>query len=517
VRIVDTKEEITVLTVREMVRRNRYRCPDAEAVVDEARRLTHAEFTDRCWALAAGLIERGVRVGDTVGIMAGNGVFSAETYAGAGVAGAVAVPYNWRSATPEMVHQINDSGARIVLAEETWRSALEEARQELDRELLIVYEGPEYDSLLRFGGEPDVALGPEDGAVIIYTGGTTGASKGVLLSHRNVFSNCLNEIYDTEMVRADRTLLTTPMYHAAALLHWFLPHLLLGATSVFVRAFDEERVVAAMERERITNLFLIPNMLRRILTSGALISHDVRAMRRLYVGGASFKLPDKLEARAQLPGVDFYYQYGLTEGGPIVTRLRPEDMFREDLDGSIGQEFLLTEVSIRDPDGHEVPLGTPGEICVKSPGVMKGYFNRPDATKDVFRDGWLRTGDVAARVEGGYFYFHDRLKDMIKTGGANVYSAEVEQVLYGHAAILEAAVIGVPSSEWDEEVRAVVALRPDAVATEDELRTYCRRFLAGYKVPKRIAIVDPADLPVNPSGKILKRKLRSQDLWAPAV
>ncbi len=509
---------MAVLTVREMVRRNRYRRPDAEAIVDETRRLTHAEFTDRCWALAAGLLERGVRVGDTIGIMAGNGVFSAETYAGTGVAGAVAVPYNWRSATPELVHQLNDSRARIVLAEEEWRPALEEAQEQgLECEPLIIYEGPEYDSLLRFGGEPEVVVGPDDGAVIIYTGGTTGASKGVLLSHANVFSNCVNEIYDTDMVRTDRTLLTTPMYHAAALLHWFLPHLLLGATSVFVRSFDEERVLNAMEKERITNLFLIPNMLRRILTSGLAARHDLGALRRLYVGGASFKMPDKLAAREQLPGVDFYYQYGLTEGGPIVTRLRPEDMFREELDGSIGQEFLLTEVSIRDEDGHELPLGTPGEICVKSPGVMRGYFNRPDATEEVFRDGWLRTGDVAARAEGGYYFFHDRLKDMIKTGGANVYSAEVEQVLYGHAAILEAAVLGVPSSEWDEEVRAVVALRPDITATEEELRTYCRRFLAGYKVPKRIAIVDLSVLPVNPSGKILKRRLRGQDLWTPVT
>jgi len=253
-------------------------------------------------------------------------------------------------------------------------------------------------------------------------------------------------------------------------------------------------------------------MVRRMLISGAWTRHGTDSFRRLYVGGATFRMPDKEAVREALPSVRIYYQYGLTEAGPIVTRLRPEDMFKPELDGSIGQEMLLNDVSIRDEDGHEVPDGTAGEICVRGPNVMLGYFNRPDATAAAFRDGWLRTGDVASR-RNGYFMYHDRLKDMIKTGGENVYSAEVEQALYAHPAVAEAAVLGVASKEWDEEVRAVIALKPGAAVTEKQLQDHCRGRLAGFKVPKRIVFVSLDRIPVNPSGKIMKRELRELDLW----
>jgi fatty-acyl-CoA synthase len=199
-----------------------------------------------------------------------------------------------------------------------------------------------------------------------------------------------------------------------------------------------------------------------------------------------------------------------------VTRLRPEDMFDLALDGSIGQEMLLNDVSIRDESGHEVGDGVAGEICVRGPNVMLGYFHRPEATAAVFRDGWLRTGDLASK-HSGYFMFHDRLKDMIKSGGENVYSAEVEQALYTHPAVAEAAVIGVPSEQWDEEVRAVVALKPGRHAGERELQDHCRLRLAAFKVPKRILFLPLDRIPVNPSGKIMKRELRAQALGPDGV
>jgi len=329
-------------------------------------------------------------------------------------------------------------------------------------------------------------------------------------------ANAIDEIVDTDMEPDDVTLLIAPMYHSASLLCWFLPHLVLGACSVFMRHFDEERAAALIARERVTNGFLIPNMVRRMLLSGAWERHRVDSFRRLYVGGATFRLPDKEAVRKVLPNTDIYYQYGLTEAGPIVTRLRPEDMFKPELDGSIGQEMLLNDVSIRDESGAEVSDGVAGEIWVRGPNVMLGYFNRPDATAAVLRDGWLRTGDVASR-RAGYFMFHDRLKDMIKSGGENVYSAEVEQALYTHPAVAEAAVLGVPSEQWDEEVRAVVALKPGSTVAEKDLQEHCRRALAGYKVPKRILFVPLERIPVNPSGKIMKRELRQQNLWPDLV
>jgi fatty-acyl-CoA synthase len=504
-----------VLTVADVLRRNHRRRPAAPAVVDPSTRLNHRQLAERSWAVAHGLLALGVQPGDRVAILCGNGAFSAETILGAIAAGAVAVPLNWRWSAAELEHGLNDSGARVILADSEFEPA---ARELLEAHRVpavahLVAEGPAYEEFLGRPVAPAVAPASDAPAVMLYTGGTTGASKGVLLSHTNVMANAIDEIVDTDMEPDDVTMLIAPMYHSASLLCWFLPHLVLGACSVFMRRFDEEHAAHLIETEHVTNGFFIPNMVRRMVMSGAWERHDVGSFRRLYVGGATFRMPDKEAVRDLLPGARIYYQYGLTEAGPIVTRLRPEDMFRADIDGSIGQEILLNDVSIQDPDGNELADGEPGEICVRGPNVMLGYFNRPEATAAALRGGWLHTGDVASRHDG-YFMFHDRLKDMIKTGGENVYSAEVEQALYAHPAVAEAAVVGVASEQWDEEVRAIVALKPGAAADERDLQAHCRRTLAGYKVPKRILLVPLERIPVNPSGKIMKRELRAEDLWA---
>jgi len=507
-----------VLTVTDVLRRLHVRRPEAPAVVDTERRLNHRQLAERAWATANGLRGLGVKPGDRVAILCGNGVFSAEAILGAIAAGAIATPLSWRWSAPELEHGLNDSGARIVLADAEFALAAHHAiaAGRVRGVEHVLTEGQDFESFLGPATPPDVAVSAADPAVILYTGGTTGASKGVLLSHTNVMANAIDEIVDTDMEPDDVTLLIAPMYHSASLLCWFLPHLVIGACSVFMRRFDEDHAGELIERERVTNGFFIPNMVRRMLISGAWARHRMDSFRRLYVGGATFRLPDKEAVRDVLPGARIYYQYGLTEAGPIVTRLRPEDMFKEELDGSIGQEMLLNDVTIRDEEGREVPDGVAGEICVRGPNVMLGYFNRPDATAAVFRDGWLRTGDVASRHDG-YFTFHDRLKDMIKSGGENVYSAEVEQALYTHPAVAEAAVLGVASEEWDEEVRAVVALKPSFSVSERELQDHARRTLAGYKVPKRILFVPLERMPVNPSGKIMKRELREQALWPDLV
>jgi len=507
-----------LLTIPDVLRRNHGRRPLAPAAIDDVRRLNHRELAERSWAVASGLARLGTRPGDTVAVLCGNGVFSAEAILGAMAVEAIAVPLNWRWSEAELEHGLRDSRARTVLADREFGDrvrALVEARRAPSVENVIV-EGPDFEAFLGPTSEPDVHVRPDAPAVILYTGGTTGAAKGVVLSHTNVMANAINEIVDTDMEPDDVTLLIAPMYHSASLLCWFLPHLVVGACSVFMRHFDEEQAAKLIETERITNGFFIPNMVRRMLGSGAWERHLTDSFRRLYVGGATFRLPDKEAVRDVLPQARIYYQYGLTEAGPIVTRLRPEDMFRPELDGSIGQEMLLNDVSIRDESGVEVGDGIAGEIWVRGPNVMVGYFNRPDASAAALQDGWLRTGDVASR-HGGYFMFHDRLKDMIKSGGENVYSAEVEQALYSHAGVAEAAVLGVPSERWDEEVRAVVALKPGSAATERDLQNHCRLTLAGYKVPKRILFVPLEKIPVNPSGKIMKRELRQQDLWPDLV
>lgn len=507
-----------MLTVIDALRRNRARQPTAPAVVDPERRLTHRELTDRAWATAQGLHRIGVKPGHTVAILCGNGIFSAEAILGSIASGAVAVPLNWRWSRAELTHGLNDSGAAVVLADREFAPIVREVVASGDAPAVtrVIVEGPDYEAFLGQALPPEVTRAPDDPAVILYTGGTTGASKGVLLSHSNVMANAIDEIVDTDMEPDDVTLLIAPMYHSASLLCWFLPHLVIGACSVFMHHFDEERAASLIETEHVTNGFFIPNMVRRMLISGAWERHSVTTFRRLYVGGATFKLPDKEAVREVLPQARIYYQYGLTEAGPIVTRLRPEDMFDPDLDGSIGQEILLNDVSIQDDEGRELADGVSGEICVRGPNVMLGYFNRPEATAAVFRNGWLRTGDLASR-HNGYFMYHDRIKDMIKSGGENVYSAEVEQALYAHPAVAEAAVLGVASEQWDEEVRAVVALKPGRETNERQLQDHCRTLIAGYKVPKRILFLPLEEIPVNPSGKIMKRELRQRRLWPDVV
>ena len=504
-----------LLTIPDVLHRNHGRRPGSSAVVDDNRRLNQRELVERSWSVANGLARLGVRPGDTVAILCGNGIFSAETSLGAIAAGAVAAPLSWRWSPAELEHGLSDSRAKVVLADREFAGNVQDLIDSGKAPAVthLVTEGPGFEAFLGPPSTPDVAVVPNSPAVMLYTGGTTGASKGVLLSHTNVMANAIDEIVDTDMEADDVTLLIAPMYHSASLLCWFLPHLVIGACSVFMRRFDEERAASLIETERVSNGFFIPNMVRRMLISGAWARHDMRSFRRLYVGGATFRLPDKEAVREVLPAVRMYYQYGLTEAGPIVTRLRPEDMFRPELDGSIGQEMLLNDVSIQDDGGREVADGVAGEICVRGPNVMLGYFNRPDTTAAAFRDGWLRTGDVASRHDG-YFMFHDRLKDMIKTGGENVFSAEVEQAIYSHPSVAEAAVLGVASERWDEEVRAVVALKPGAQLTEEQLQRHVRERLAGYKVPKRIAFVPLEAIPVNPSGKIMKRELRQQELWS---
>ncbi len=504
-----------MLRVGDLLAKSARRNPSAVALVDSGgAHLSYRQLSSRAWALARGLLREGLGSGATVGVLSGNSAFAAETYLGIAAAGAVCVPYNWRWTPRELEFALRDSGARLLLVERPFAEAAEAALAGLDGEgIRQVVQGPAYEALLRPGPMPEVAGGPEDPHLVLYTGGTTGFPKGALLSHRNVVANALNEIVDTGMTPSDRTLLITPMFHSASLLCWFLPHLLLGATSVLLRGFDEDEVAATIERERVTNGFLVPSMVRRLLSSGELERRDLSSYRRAYVGGAAFPMPDKLALAEAVPGVDLYYQYGLTEAGPIVTRLGPAEVMRPELDGSIGREFLLTTVTVRDPHGAEVADGEVGELCVGGPNVMLGYLGRPDETAAALRGGELRSGDLASRDPAGYLWFQDRAKDLIKTGGENVYSAEVERVLLLHPAVAEAAVLGVPSRDWDEEVRAVVCLRPGAVAGEAELRRFCRRHLAGYKLPKRIAFLDRTRMPFNQSGKILKPELRAMALW----
>ncbi|MGW1991446.1 class I adenylate-forming enzyme family protein [Embleya sp. NPDC001921] len=501
-----------------MVRLNARRNPYGDAVVDDRGRLSHGQLSHRAWALARGLVESGVRRGDSVGVLAGNSVFCAEAFLGVAAAGAVFVPYNWRWSTAELVVGVNETAARVVLVEDMFTDAFEAARAtgDLHDVRLVVEQGAAYEAFLRPGGPPRVDIAPGDPLCVLFTGGTTGVSKGVVLSHGAALANVCNEVIDCGIGRspADRGLITTPLFHSAGLLCWFLPHYATGGTSVLLHRFDEAEVASVVERERVTDMFMVPNMIRRLMNADTFETPGFRTFfRALHSGAGLLRTSDKLALMEAMPDVSLYFRYGLTEAGPMVTRLQPVDMLREDLQGSIGKEYLLAEAQVQDAEGREVAPGELGEICVRGPSLMSGYFNRPEETAAVFRAGWLRTGDLAVRDREGYFYFRDRAKEMIKSGGENVYSAEIEQVLLTHPGVVEAMVVGAPSVEWDEEVRAIVVTRPGHVPSEAEIQGFVRERLAGYKVPKRVVFRNASEIPRSAVGKALKERLKSDLGW----
>jgi fatty-acyl-CoA synthase len=506
-------------TLADCVRLNARRHPDRVALVEDQHRLTHGELSARVHAVARGLRAAGVKPGDHVGILAGNSVFCIESFLGTICAGAVAVMYNWRWASTELAHGIASTEAGVVLVENRFRADFEAAvaTGTLGRRPCTFHEGAEFEGLALAGDDIDPEVGPQDPMCILFTGGTTGLSKGVVLPHRSAIVNSLNERLDTGMAQEPENvaLVVTPLFHSAALLCVFAPHYTSGGTSVLMHRFDEQQVADLVAGERVTTSFMIPNMIRRLLQAGTFETPGFQEyFRQLHTGGGLLRMPDKLAVRELLPDVKIFFRYGLTEAGPMVTRLLDADILRTELDGSIGQEYTLIEVMVTDlVTGAEVAPGVLGEITVRGPGVMLGYYKRPEETAAALRDGWLHTGDLAVRDGHGYLHFRDRAKDMIKTGGENVYASEIEQILYAHPAVMECAVLGVPSTEWDEEVRAVVAVRPGHSVTERQLREHLREQLAGYKIPKMFMFIDPGNMPVNPSGKIVKSSLRRFVGW----
>lgn len=493
------------MTVASHVSHNASRFANKTALIQDGRTLSYAELDARSNRIANALIARGIQPGERVAMLMGSCIEWVVLYVAIGKAGCAAVPFNYRLTAPEIAVVLKDSQSRLLfLSADLMHLSPADG---LVGEVVVVDDGGMRAFLPDASDLPTgVEARPSDIQAILYTGGTTGRSKGAMLSHENVFWNSLHEALDTGMHEDDNTLLATPLHHAAALNCWLLPHLYLGATATILPKYSTEAMIHAIEAYRCTNAFTPPSMARDIFSHPLAHSADLSSFERWYVGGANLSRKDRDAMHALIPGVQIFYQYGLTEAGVIVTVLKEKDY--EKAPGSIGRAFLNFEVRILREDLTPAATGEVGEIAVRGPSVMQGYFNNPEATAAVFHDGWLRTGDMGAMDENGFVHFHDRLKDMVKTGGLNVYSQEVEQVLLRHPAIREAAIIGLPSHAWGEEVTAVIVLHDGASADETEITNFAKKNLAGYKAPKQVHIVPYEQLPINFSGKIMKRDLR---------
>lgn len=489
--------------------------PDHIAIVDGDRRISYAEFDRRTDQLASALRARGVRRGDRVACLQYNGAPFLELLFAAAKLGAIFVPINFRLAAPEVAYLLADCGADVFV----WSASLSQlARNALDgdgvRVRLCAKVGGEtsvdeidYETLLG-SGEPTslgMRVAGNDVAMLMYTSGTTGRPKGVMLTHDNLFWQVINVTAAGRGLReTDRTVTVAPLFHIGALGCHTLPLFYLGGTVAILPAFEPAETLAAMAAERVTVQFLVPSMWSALMAVPDFGAHDLSALELAITAGAPCPLP--VIEFFQERGVPFQEGFGMTETAPGVSLL-DADHVKEKL-GSVGRPMLYVQTRIVDENLRELPAGQVGELVVRGPNVFAGYWGLPEATAEAFRGGWFHTGDLGRVDDEGFITLVDRKKDMIITGGENVYPIEVEQVLWRHEAIREVAVVGVPHPKWGETPIAVVALEDGAALTGDELITYARDRLAHFKCPTRVEYV--AELPRNATGKILKRELRER-------
>ncbi len=493
---------MSMYTMRDPLTRAEQLFATHEAVVCGDTRRSFAELARRVRQVA-GLVESLSERGDRIAVWSLNSDRYLELFVGIPCAGRAIVPHNTRWAEPELIYATEDAGARILICDQE-PGGLADV---VDRVIRI--DTGEYDELLDAAPEavPDIA--PHDLAGLFYTGGTTGASKGVMLTHANLMANAAH----TQMVQPiepdDRYLTMAPMFHAAGV-YCALTLLWVGATNVVQPVFDPDETLRLIETEGITCAIAVPAMLAAMVESQAASPRDVSSLRWISHGASPIAL-EVLKRAFGLFSCELIHLYGSTELSPLATIFRHEDHFLGDPDRAKSCGVVPPGVNLRilGSDGNPLPVKEVGEVAVQGPNVMKGYWNKPEETAAALSgDGWYQTGDLGFVDQDGYLYLVDRSKDMIVSGGENVYCTEVEDAVYSHPAVLEATVFGIPDERWGEAVHAVVVRREGHQLDETELIAHCRGLIAGYKVPKSVAFqVDP--LPKSGPGKVLKRTLRA--------
>jgi long-chain acyl-CoA synthetase len=496
-----------IATVADIARVYGAERPDAVALIAGDRALTFAELDARSNRVAQAFRAAGVGFGDRVAFIDKNGIEFFEVVCGLSKIGAVVVPVNWRLAPPEMRHIIDDAGARMVIVGSEFFGHIEAIEDQLAASIVAVGHHPRWSSYDDWvagcrAEDPCVTTGSDDIAFLMYTSGTTGVPKGVMLTNDNYFCKATGLAdkwrFDVDSV----SLAVMPMFHMAGS-GWALVGLCEGARTVVLRDVDPPAILDAVARHGITNMLLVPVVIQRLLETPGVRATDFSALRAI-VYGASPITDDVLVAALERFDCDLLQVYGMTETTGSITQLDRHD---HEFLRSCGKPFPWVQMRIVDAAGRDVPVGTVGELWTRSRQNMRGYWNNPEATAaTVTPDGWLKTGD-AGYVDGeGYLFLHDRVKDMIVSGGENVYPIEVENVLMTHPQVSDVAVIGVPDTTWGEAVTAIVVPAAGASPRESELIAYARDRLAGYKLPKSVTFA--GTLPRTPSGKILKRSLR---------
>jgi fatty-acyl-CoA synthase len=514
---IDSYQDLKVLA--DITRFHSLTAPTNTALVYEGRRTSFAELDQYASQVANGLAAEGIQRQSNVAWLDINTDYFFETLFGCAKSNSVICPVNWRLAAPEILYILNDAEAQILFVGERFVDLIENIADQLVtvKKIIAVSGGhPEWEDYVSWrdkqsGEDPALDASPTDVAIQMYTSGTTGHPKGVLLSSGALLAPNADNSDEMEFNRwtsEDVSLLVMPCFHIAGL-RWGVMGLLPGAETVIMPEFDPVQVAQLISAHQVTKLMLVPAALQFVIQATRGTDPDFSSLRHIWYGASPIPL-DLLKEAMNVFQCDFAQTYGLTETAAQTTYLPPGD---HDVKGnermkSAGKALPNIKIRIVDEHGLSLPTREIGEICVNSPANMIGYWKSPEATAKTIVDGWVHTGDVGYMDEDGYVYIHDRIKDMVVSGGENVYPAEVESAIYGHPAVADVAVIGVPDKKWGEAVKAIVVVQPGQSCTADELIAYARERIAAYKAPKSVDFVDV--LPRNPSGKILKKDLRAK-------
>jgi len=490
----------------------------------EGRETTWKQFQDRVSRLAGGLKEIGLKTGDRVGILALNSDRYLEFYFAGFWGGAVVVPLNLRWSAAENAYSLTDSGAEVLLVDDAFLPMVAAITAEAKGIKTLIYMGTgetprgylNYEELItNTPPTEDAGRNGNDLAGLFYTGGTTGFPKGVMLSHLSLWSSAMALVNPLKLDENIVYLHAGPMFHLADG-STSLATMLAGGEHAFIPSFNPSNMIKAIQTYGVTHTLIVPTMVKMLIDDPSFAGADVSSLRQITYGGSATTESVLREAMQKLPNVDWIQGYGQTELSPVATYLLPQfHVFSGNNAGKVtsaGTAALCNEIKIVDEDGNELPVGEVGEIVSRGPNAMLGYWNKPEETAAAIKNGWVHTGDCGHMDEDGFVFISDRLKDMIVSGGENVFSIEVENAVAAHPAVADTTVFGIPSEEWGESVHAVVVPVAGASVTQQEIRDHCRTLIANYKCPTSVEFrTEP--LPLSGAGKVLKRDLRAP-YWA---
>jgi fatty-acyl-CoA synthase len=490
--------------------------PDREAMLEleTGVRYTYAELNARANRAANWLSSLGVGVGDRVSILAQNSVAFVDLFYGVAKIGAVFAPMNWRLVAAELVYIVNDCGSQVMIVGPEYVDVWTDMRPDVNVPYVFSIEGANVPGALAYEdvtaaasaeNPPLLNLDPETPHCILYTSGTTGRPKGAIIPQRQVLWNCINTIVSWGLTENDVSPVFTPMFHAGGLFAFLTPLFYVGGRILLGRNFDPDESLRLIQDEKCTVILGVPTLFQMWMDADGFASADFSHVHFFISGGAPCPIP-LMNAWRERTGTIFRQGYGLTEVGPNCFSMTDADSVPKS--GSVGRPIFHSQMRLVDENGDDVPVGATGELIIKGPHVCAGYLDNPEATADALRDGWFYTGDMARMDADGFFYIAGRFKDMLISGGENVYAAEVEAVFMEHPAVAECALIGKPHEKWGEVGLMIVVCSNGADISAETLQAHCAAQLAKYKVPKEIIFVDA--LPHSPYGKVEKVKLRQQ-------